>query len=175
MGGDFWSPEGQLRVQICIRKGFGHEILTLWRPLGHQEATKRAPRSPRGGPRALKEPLATPQKLPRSFLGARMELKKVQKSPTRAWRSSKDDLKINKRKCSQNQRKLDENHWFFEIRGPGGSSDLHRKGFRDPMLRLWRCQFEALELPEAPRGDQESPKKLSKRPLIMIYRPCQCF
>ena len=35
-----------------------------------------------------------------------MELKKVQKSSTEALRSSKDDLKINKRKCSQNHEKL---------------------------------------------------------------------
>ena len=45
--------------------------------------------------------------------------------------------------------------WFLEIRRPVGSSDLHRKGFGDQMLRLWRCHFEALE-------PQEAPKKLPR-------------
>ena len=71
--------------------------------------------------------------------------------------------------------KTNGNQWFFDIRRPVGSSDLHRKGSWDEMLRLWRCHFEALELPEAPRGDQESPKKLSKRPQVRIYRPCRRF
>ena len=84
--------------------------------MGHHEATKRAPISPRGGPksrsigpanelRALKEPLATLKKLPSRFLGAKMELKEVQKSSTDALRSSKDDLKIQQHKYSPNHEK----------------------------------------------------------------------
>ena len=102
-----------------------------------------------------------------------MELKEVQKSSTEALRSSTDDLKIKQRKCSQNPLGTVENHSFFEIRRPVGSSDLHWKGSWDQMLRLWRCHFEALELPEAPKGDQESPKKLSKRPQVTIHWPCR--
>ena len=104
-----------------------------------------------------------------------MELKEAQKSSPEVLRSSKDDLKIKKRKCSPNHMKTNGNHLFFDIRRPVGSSDLHRKGSWDQMLRLWRCHFEALELPEAPRGDQDSPKKLSKRPQVRIYRPCRRF
>ena len=108
-------------------------------------------------------------------MGAKIELKEVQKSSTEALRSSKDDLKIKKRKCSPNHRKTNGHRRFFEIRRQVGSSDLHRKGSWDQMLRLWWCHFEALELPEAPRGYQESPKKLSKRPQVTMDRPCRRF
>ena len=30
-------------------------------------------------------------------------------------------------------------------------------------MRLWSCHFEAVEVPEAPRGDQESHKKLHEQ------------
>ena len=68
-----------------------------------------------------------------------------------------------------------ENHCFLELRRPVGSSYLHRKGSWHLILRLWRRHFEGLELPEAPGGDQESHKKLSKRPQVTIYRPCRRF
>ena len=35
------------------RKCFLHQMLRLWRPLGHQKATRRAPRSSRGAPTRL--------------------------------------------------------------------------------------------------------------------------
>ena len=52
---------------------------------------------------------------------------------------------------------------------------MHRRGSWNKMLRLWVSHFEALEVPEAPRGDQESHKKLSKRPQVTIPRPCRRF
>ena len=66
-----------------------------------------------GGPKSLqvapKNPPRRLKKLPRSFLGAKMELKEAQKSSPEASRSSKDDLKIPKRKCSPNHMKTNEN------------------------------------------------------------------
>ena len=43
---------------------------------------------------ALKEPLAAPKELPRSFLRAKMKLKEAQKSSTEALESSENDFKI---------------------------------------------------------------------------------
>ena len=53
------------------RKGSWHQILRLWRSRGHQEATRRAPRSSRGGTK----------RLPRGSFEALWELFGVQEAP----------------------------------------------------------------------------------------------
>ena len=98
-----------------------------------------------------------------------MKLKEAQKSSTEALKSSENDLKIKHVNVHKTIEKNNETNDLSRSERPVvGSSDLHRRGSWDQMLRLWRCHFEALELPEAPRGDQESPKKLSKRPQVTI-------
>ena len=73
--------------------------------LGHREATRRASRRSSRAPKlrsiksvewlwALKEPLAAPKELPRSFLRAKMKVKVAQKSSTELFESSENDLKI---------------------------------------------------------------------------------
>ena len=104
-----------------------------------------------------------------------MEFKEARKSSPEALRSSEDDLKIKKRKCSPNHMKTNENHRFTTSEGQLGAQICIDKKSCDEMLSLWKCHFEALELPEAPRDDQDSLKKLSKRPQVRIYRPCRRF
>ena len=87
------------------RKGSWHQILRLWRSLGHREATRRAsrrsPRAPKSpsiepaeGLGAPQEPLATPKELPRSFLRAKMKVKVSQTNFTEPFGTSEKDLKI---------------------------------------------------------------------------------
>ena len=60
------------------RSGFGHQILRLWRPLGHQKSTRRAPRSPKKPPRSSRGVL---KRLPRGSLEVLWKLLEVQKAP----------------------------------------------------------------------------------------------
>ena len=46
------EPRRPVENSDVHHRNFGHQTLTFWRPLGHQEATKRAPRSARGGPKS---------------------------------------------------------------------------------------------------------------------------
>ena len=97
---------GEVKIEEKpLRKSSGHHIWRLWRSLGHREATRRASRRSSRAPKlrsmesvkwlwALKEPLAAPKELPRSFLRAKMKVKVAQKSSTEPFESSENDLKI---------------------------------------------------------------------------------
>ena len=94
-----------------------------------------------------------------------MKLKVTQKSATKLFESSENDLEIknvNVQKTFENQLKL----LLFQV--PKAYFT-----FRFASKRLLASDFEALEVSGAPRGDQESFKEVSKSSKVTIHQACR--
>ena len=121
------------------RKGSWHQILRLWRSLGHREATRRASRRSPRAPKsrsiepvewlwALKESLAAPKEVRRGFLRANMKLEETQKSFPESLTSLENYIQIENVDVHETMEETEANPWCFELRGPDVSSYLLRRG-----------------------------------------------
>ena len=96
---------------------------------------------------------------------AKMKLKVAQKSATKSFESSENNLKI---KNVEFIKQLKNKRKALVFQAPKASWEL-----RFASKRLLASDFEALEVSGTPRGDQESLKEVSKSSKVTIHRACR--
>ena len=94
-----------------------------------------------------------------------MKVKVAQKSSTKPFESSENDLKI---KNVNVHKTIEESMKSLIFEAPKANWEL-----RFASERLLASDFEALEVSWTPRGDQESRKEVSKSSKVTIHRACR--